>query len=149
MAIRDIFKVSRKTFFNPSAWLDYDTLKAQTVNIVSVLRNMFTIPKPAKEETFEAALKRLNITEAEAEKAKTHYRSYALLLTLVALLAFLYSFYLLFTHHSIFTWLLGMAITALFLAKAFQFDFWAFQIKRRKLGATFNEWFEDVFGKKG
>lgn len=149
MAIRDIFKFSRKTFVNPSGWMDYEFLKGQTTNIYSVLRGLFTSTQPELEETFEQALERMHLNEADADSVRHSYRRYALFFLLIAMGCFVYSFYLLFAYHAIFEWILGLAITGLFLAKAFQFDFWAYQIKRRKLGATFNEWFDALFGGKG
>ena len=67
MAVRDIFKFSFKTFVNPAAWVGYDSLQEHTQEIWTVLKNLFQRPEPpAHEETFEAALARFGLSEAEA-----------------------------------------------------------------------------------
>jgi intracellular multiplication protein IcmV len=140
MAIRDILKVSRKTYFNPLAWIGYDTLKDQNALIWSTVKQAFVKPTPGQEETFAAAMKRLKLTEADVRKQASQYRRFALLFVAIGFLTFYYSFYLLFRHTAVLSWLLGISVTALFFAQAYKYDFWAYQIRQRKLGATFAEW---------
>ena len=40
MAVRDAFKVSRKTFFNPRAWFNYDEFKGQNNALWNLLRGV-------------------------------------------------------------------------------------------------------------
>ena len=65
MAVRDIFKVSRKTFFNPTSWIDLEALIYQNKTIWSVLKGLFTKPAVERTETFEEAMKRQDMTEAD------------------------------------------------------------------------------------
>jgi len=148
MPIRDIFKVKVKTFINPSGWLDLDSLVTTNRTLWDILRSMFTIPKANREETFEQAMKRFGVTEKEVKERIITYRRFALLFFTLGLVLFFYSFYLLFQYIFL-GWLLGMAVTALFFAQAFRYDFWAFQLKRRTLGATFAEWKNAILGSKG
>ena len=148
MAVRDVFKISRKTFVNPRGWLGYDTLKAQTQTIWSILTSMTTPAKATRVETFEQAMQRLNLTEVDVKATITAYRCYALGFFIFSLLALAYSFYLLFRYGTYTGWLLGMAVTALFASQAFKFDFWAFQMRRRQLGATFSDWKKAFLGVK-
>lgn len=149
MAVRDIFKVSRKTFINPSAWLGYDSLKMLNQTIWANVRGLFRIPEPTRTETFEEAVKRLELTEADLQQTYIRFRYYALLFVLLGLIMFTYTFYLLFRYHSITGWMLGMAVTAFFAVQAFRFDFWCYQISKRKLGVTFKEWKNHFLGIKG
>ena len=148
MAIRDIFKISRKTFVNPTGWIDYESLKTQNKTIWEVLKNLFSVRKPLYQETFEEAQARLSLTEEDIQLSIKNYRLYALLFLLLGLIVLFYSFYLLFRHGTFTGWLLGIASSGLFFSQAFRFDFWAFQIKRRKLGATFAEWKNSILGGK-
>lgn len=149
MAVRDVFKVTRKTFVNPSGWIDYQFLKGQTVELITVLKGLFTPATPTREESFTDAMKRLGMTEADVASAISYYRLLALVFLLITLLIFFYSFYLLFSHHTFLGWMLGMAVSALLAVQAFKYDFWAFQMRRRKLGATFDEWKNNLLGGKG
>jgi len=146
MPIGDIFKVTRKTFLNPNGWIDADNIKLCSKTIWGFVRPLFTTPKAINKETFEQAMDRLGLTEEDVVSSAKKYRQYAFAFLLLSLLAFIYSFYLLFSQTAFFDWLLGMAVTGLFLSQAFRFDFWAFQMKRRQLGATFNEWKNDLLG---
>lgn len=149
MAARDIFKISWKTFFNPAGWLDYEGLKNQNKTIFSSIKGLLTKPTPAHTETYEEAMKRLDVTDQDIQKAATSYKVYAFLLMLVGVTIFAYAFYLLFSQFLITGWLLGVAASALCLAQAFKYHFWAFQMRRRKLGATFSEWSRSFLGEKG
>jgi intracellular multiplication protein IcmV len=149
MAVRDVLKISRKTFFNPKGWLGWDRLKAQNLWLWGTLRTLFTPAQPARAETFEAAMQRLNLTEEDVKEGAINYRYYALGFFALAVIAFAYAFYLLFRHVTITGFLLGLAVTALFCSQAFQYDFWSLQMRRRKLGLTFEDWKRDVLGEKG
>lgn len=148
MAIRDIFKISRKTFFNPTAWIDFEYLKTGHTTIKGTLKNLFTIDKPSREETFDAAVKRLRLTEKHIQQITNTYRFYAWLFVLIGVVVFFYAFYLLFRYTSVTGWILGLAVSALFFSQAFRYDFWAFQMRRRKLGASFKEWKQHLLGGK-
>lgn len=149
MAIRDMLRVSRKTFLNPSGWLDFQGLRNNTAMIVSVLRTLFTTPKPLREETFEQSMARLHLTETDVSTIAINYRQYALFFLVLGFLGFIYSFFILFLYWSFLGWLLGMGMTALFISQAFKYDFWSLQMRRRKLGLTYGDWKTSVFGTKG
>jgi intracellular multiplication protein IcmV len=140
MAVKDIFKVSRKTFFNPSAWLGVNELTAYNRVIGDTLKTTFTPDKAQRKESFEQALKRLNLTEEDVQLRAKRYRLYSWIFAGFGLVLFLASFYYLFAYHTFAGWCLAMMSAVLFAANAFRFDFWYFQIKHRKLGCTFNEW---------
>lgn len=148
MAIRDLFKVSRKTFFNPSAWIDYRALRTHTSTIATVLSAEFTVPKPLREETFAQAMARLKLNESDVKSIARNYRLYALFFLMLGFLAFIYTFYILFRYWTLMGWILGMGVTALLLSQAFKYDFWSLQMRKRKLGLTFADWQNSVLGAK-
>ena len=147
MAIRDIFKVSRKTFFNPREWLGYDSLKNQTQTIRSFVKNAATVRKPERTETFDEALQRLDLKEADLRVTAKKYLRYAFLFLSLAILDFIYGLYLIFHHGAFLGLVLALAICILLLAQAFRYHFWFFQIQNRKLGCTFDEWRESLLSK--
>lgn len=140
MALKDVVKVNRKTFFDPRAWIGYDNLKVQTLQIWDIVKGLFTRPVPEFEETYDQALERLHITDKVAQETGKRYFLYSLLFFIVGSATFVFGFLLLFFYGSFLGWLLALAVTALFLTQAFRFNFWYFQIKHRKLGCTFQEW---------
>lgn len=149
MAVRDIFKVRLRTFLNPSGWIDLDSLIASNRTLWDVLRGLFTRPTVVKEETFEQAMQRFGLTETDIKERIVTYRRFAILFLVLGCVLFAYSFYLLFYHATFLGWMLGIAVSALFFAQAFRYDFWSFQLKRRQLGVTFDEWKRSILGNKG
>jgi intracellular multiplication protein IcmV len=141
MAIKDVVKVSRKTFFNPRAWLGYETLKESTQGFMGIMRSVFgqRVFEPAAKETFADAVARFNLTEKDLNEIKLTYFSYALLFVLIAVGVLVYGIWLL-THGHFHATVLSLAIVVLLLGQAFRFHFLYFQIKHRKLGCTFEEW---------
>lgn len=146
MAVKDVFKFSRKTFFNPSAWLGLDQLIAYNRVITSTLKTTFTAEKTEHAETFEEAMVRLNVTEAELQERAQLYRWYTLLFLLLGILSLGTGFYYLFAYHTFAGWLLATCVALLFGAQAFRYDFWHFQIKQRRLGCTVAEWWSGKVG---
>ncbi len=140
MALKDVFKVTRKTFFNPTGWLGYDMLSAQFKLSSDIIKNAFA-PRVARHtETFDEAMARLQLTESDIQKIGSRYFLIALIFFVCGILTFLFSFYLLFHYVAIAGWILGLATTGLFIAYSFRNHFLYFQIKHRKLGCTFAEW---------
>lgn len=140
MALKDILKVNRKTFFDPSGWLGYGLLKSQSRYLYDTLKQVITPPKPTHSETFEEAMKRLHISMTDVASLEKTYTMYSYVFFGLAIVAVLSSIYLLFAYSTLAGFILGIGVTALFLTQSFRYNFWAFQIKHRKLGCTFEEW---------
>lgn len=140
MAIKDVFKISRKTFFHPTAWLGTESLIQQTSAIWLVLKSLFTPEKAAQKETFAESMQRQGLTEEDIKEAQDAYTLYALVFLVFGIALVIFAFYLLFSHIAFHAWLLALAAAGLSLVQALKYDFWAFQIKNRKLGCTLAEW---------
>ena len=140
MALKDVFKVSRKTFFYPTAWLGYNELKRETKTTWDIIKDVTTPPEPTRKETFAQAMQRLKLTDADVENTAHQYTIYTWLFLFLGAGTFAASFFYLFYHGTFFGWILGLSTAALFFVQAFRFDFWLFQIRHRKLGCTFEEW---------
>jgi len=145
MPIKDVFKVSRKTFFNPRAWLGYDLLKAQTRETTSLIKDVVHPDEsPHYQETFEEAMERFHLTEADIQKTQKNYLIIALVFLALAIPACFFALYLFFQGKFL-GGLLALSLASLLLANAFRYHFWFFEIKQRKLGCTLNEWSRGVF----
>lgn len=149
MALLDIFKVTRKTFFNPTKWIDYESIRDQTNTIKEIAGDLYKKPTPARKETFEQAMKRLNLTEEDVADQISAYQKFTIIFTVCAVLVFFYSFYLLFRYWAFGGWILGLAVTILFLSQAFRFDFWRFQMVNRRLGMKLEDWKNARLGRSG
>lgn len=147
MAIKDVFKVSRKTFFNPRAWLGYDSLKDQTQTIGSFIKGAAQIQRPETTETYEEALKRLDLKEEDVATTGKIYLTYAIIFSILAVIDLVYGLYLLFHHGTFLGLVLSLGVFALLVAQVFRYHFWYFQIQSRRLGCTVEEWREYVRSK--
>lgn len=141
MAIKDIFKVSRKTFFDPRGWADYDLAKVQSRELWNSSKNVLNthIPEPEHVETFDQAMQRLNVKEEELSDISSTYLFFAGLFALFGLSMFGLTLVLLWGFY-IAGAALATAFSVFLFSQAFQYHFWYFQIKHRKLGCTFDEW---------
>jgi intracellular multiplication protein IcmV len=149
MPVGDIFKVSRKTFINPRAWIGWDSLRTYNTLIFGILKNAFTPSEPTRKETFADAMQRMHLTEEDIQTNARNYLLYTTFFMICGALVFFFGFYLIFKYHTLHGWLLAMSASALFFGQAFRFHFWYFQIKQRKLGCTFQEWRDALFNKQG
>jgi intracellular multiplication protein IcmV len=140
MALKDVFKVNRKTFLNPTAWIGYNEIKGNTRTIWSIFKNLITPAKPEFTESFEESVQRQNLSEQDLDTTKQSFFAYAMIFLFLGGCAFLASFYYLFYHKTIAGWILALCVTTFLLAQAFRYHFWYFQMKHRKLGCTFDEW---------
>ena len=145
MAIKDVFKVSRKTFINPSAWLGIPEIKDHTRTIWQLVRGLFVAPQAVYNETFEEALVRMKLTEEDIKNQAESFFIYSVVFATLCVVSFVFAFYLLFVDRSFSGCLLGMAVTALFGAQAVRYNFWVFQIQQRRLGCTLEEWKRSFF----
>ena len=143
MAFKDIFKISRKTFFDPTAWLGWNELSSYNQVIGGTLKTTFTPDETRRTETFEQALQRLRVTEADLQETAKRYQLYRLIFLLLSIGSLLVGFYYLFAFKTLAGLVLAIAVASLFGAQAFRYDFWYFQIKQRKLGCTVDEWWRD------
>jgi intracellular multiplication protein IcmV len=146
MALKDIFKVSTKTFVNPSGWLGFNEVKNNTNVIWSILRSLVVPATSTRSETFSQAMKRLKVSDEEVETRKETYINYTLFFLTLAVMLVAYSFYLAIVHRTVAGFALGIVCAGLFLTQAFKFHFWYTQIKLRKLGLTYEDWLKTITG---
>lgn len=139
--VKDAVKISRKTFFNPRAWLGYDLLKEHTQAVWALIKRVFIFEKPTEihDESFTEALKRLNLTEATVQRLGKSYFEYAMFFLITGIAAVVVAFAFLL-HVYILDFFISLAVGFVLFAQAFKYHFWHFQIKHKKLGCTFAEW---------
>ncbi len=140
MAIRDAFKITRKTFFNPLGWLNYNEIKSYTKIIWANLRGISTVPEAERTETFNQAMQRFGATDADIKQLSETYLLYTIFLVIFAALAFAGAFVFLIAYGKLAAFILALVCSGILLCYAFRFHFWHFQIKHRKLGCTLAEW---------
>lgn len=141
MAVRDVFKISRKTFFNPKAWLGWSSIKSLNEYFYSFFSSQFkTKTRTGRSETFSEAIQRQGLNEEDLQDIEAAYQAYSWFFLILAFSSLGLSAYLLIHYVSVLGFILGLSVVLLFAAQAFRYDFWFLQVKYRTLGFTFQEW---------
>lgn len=142
MAIKDVFKVSRKTFVDPKNWLAYDTVKVSTGILWRATKSVFfTTPPsaPVQQETFDEAMQRQGLSEDDVKSSVRTYLLFSMGFGALAIGIVVLALYF-FSRLLIADGVIALSIASFLFAQAFVFNFWCFQMKMRKLGCSFAEW---------
>ncbi|KTD71376.1 type IVB secretion system protein IcmV [Legionella tucsonensis] len=125
---------------NVRRWFDWERMKAFTLYLGNGFIRLFVPQKKVEGESFNDAVRLLNLSdESILIKQKSLFRL-SIIMVLAALLILGYAGYQLF-FGSIKAFIVSLIVTLIALVLAFRYHFWYYQIKNRKLGCTFNEWF--------
>ena len=131
-----------KSTNNVKKMVGFDQIKNDSKIISDSFNDLWRTQKSSEihNETFDQALKRLNLTEADLNNRKNKTALLMKLYAGIGGLLLVYLIYLLFAGHlaAAFTTLMLVMIAGLFAVRE---SFWLCQMQKRKLGVKFNEWF--------
>lgn len=127
--------------------LGVEQLKKQTQGLKDLAADVFKTEKSTRKESFEAALVRLNLTETDIQKRASEFRRLALIFSMLAIALVIYLFYMV-SQKALVASLGTLGILLVVLGQLFRCHFWLYQIRCRKLGCTFKDWFKQSIGLK-
>lgn len=134
-----------KSNFKFSQWLGLDQVKENGRTIRGLYQDIYsTEKKQSGPETFEQAMARFGLSEADLAKKKSVARRFAYGFFLGGCPIFVYSMYLLFTGSPLSAFA-SFALAFLLWAYAFRESFHLYQMKQRRLGCTLSQWFQGTF----
>lgn len=137
-----------KSIFNVRYWFDWDRIKAFTQYLYKGAKTLFILEETTDTESFEAAKKRLKLTDNDLLIRQKGLLRLVITMLIIAILSFSYTLYLFFDG-SLKGGVVGLVLTCVALTLAFRYHFWYFQIKEKKLGCTFHQWFKQgLMGEK-
>jgi len=136
---RSVIGGTAKSMVNVPGWMSLGYLKKDTLSMVNWLKGFFVPKKAFYKETFEQAVKRLDLTEQDLAKQQRRYFGQAVFFLLAALCLLFYTIYL-FVDAKFIPGALAFLVFLLALVRTFISHFWYYQIKNRKLGCTVKEW---------
>lgn len=134
-----------KSVFKIRKWFDWDRVKSFFLFFVYGAKRVFIPQKISLQNSsssFDETVKRLNLNEENLNAQKKSLFSLSILMVSSGFLIFSYAIYQLF-YGSIKAFIVSLIITLVALVLAFRYNFWYFQIKKRKLGCTVQEWFRE------
>lgn len=120
-------------------WVSLEYLGETADNFKVILLDSIIPKKATYSETFEEAMQRLELTEADLLLRQKEFTQLFYFFLTLSVLIIGYALYLSFTS-SMVTTLIAFCLSIYTLAQAFRFHFWLFQLKNRKLGCTVKEW---------
>lgn len=133
------FKWAFGPFINVPAWLGGRTIIDGTKDISRVASDYFIPEKATTEETFEQAVERFNLSERDLQERADGLLRVALIFAVIGFAILGYAVYLVF-NQQLGAFLLTIVVSMLAFASAFRYHFWCFQVKSRKLGCSFKDW---------
>lgn len=126
-------------------WIDYQQLVKNNRSIFGFIKKFF-IPDHAKtQESFEEALIRLKLTSADLMQRTKEFTRLLWIWIFLFFVSVSYSVYLLLYIHSLRGFFPCLGICIIILTQVFRYHFWLFQIKQRRLGCNFHDWFSYQF----
>lgn len=138
-----------KPFVDVPKWIGYRQLMKSNRSITTLLKKFFIPDQAHTQESFAAALQRLNLKESDLIQRRQEFTRLMWIWILLFCVTIAYSVYLLI-EHSLRGFFPTLTIGVIILTQIFRYHFWIFQIKQRRLGCNFRDWFSHYFmlGKK-
>lgn len=128
------------SIFDVRRWSDYDRVKTYTTYLMDGVKKLFVPQKAVSDVSFEEAMALMKISEADLKKQQGALYRLSVFMCVLAAGFFLYAVYHLFygTFRAV---AISLIVMCMALTLGFRYHFWYFQIKQRKLGCTFGEWY--------
>lgn len=146
MGFKSALKNSVGSGLSPKKWIGFNQLKSDSTTLGRIFRGVFNRSKSEaeKKETFEEAVKRLNLTEKEIQKRMKSAKELVIIFIGFGGLLFLYTIYQ-WTGGRVISGFICLTLSLLTFAYAFREHFNLFQMRNRRLGCTYKEWFNSTF----
>jgi intracellular multiplication protein IcmV len=129
--------------FRVDQWLNLKMIKDNTLFYARETKELFTIDKSDSTENFEEATTRLRLTEDFIKNQTKRYFYLTCLFLVSAGLILAYGVYIAL-QGNIMGGCICFCLTVYALSCAFRFHFWYFQMKRKKLGCSIQEWLKSI-----
>lgn len=148
MRITGFLKRVSKPFVDVPTWMGAKQLAEMTRGVGESVKLLFLVKKPTSEESFTEALQRYNLTEEDVGQRIRAFVIFSIFWLGVSVAVLLYGIYLAGLG-SWFGFLACLGISLISLAQAFYYHFWMFQMKQRRLGCSWREWWNASFSGGG
>ena len=149
MGVKSYVKNTFKANTNVKGWIGWNSVSSNAklvkslVNDIKPDKNEAT---PKTQETFEQAVARLGLTDAQLQKQMRSHFLVALFCGTLGLFAFAWFVYLLIKAMFLSS-LIALSLSGLMLVYAGSEHFFYYRIKQRRLDCTVDEWISKLFSK--
>lgn len=138
-------KVGRgfKSLIDFRRWMGWGQIKDSAKELQGLAKVLTTSDTAQHKETFEEAAKRLKLSEEDIKRQTSWHLRRTLLFVAMTIALWVYAIYLLITQHYQ-GFILGVVVGVLTGSFGFREHFYYFQMKKRKLGCTLQDWINFV-----
>jgi len=130
--------------FKVREWSDWNRVRAGGKSIEDGVKDLFVLKTTQSVETFDEAQRRMKLTDENLAVRARALFNWSVVTLVLSILLLVYALYH-FVYGSFHAGILVLALMCLSLALSFRYSFWYFQIKSRKLGCSFQDWFQCTF----
>lgn len=130
-------------------WVGYRQLVKTHRSLFSFAKKFFIPEQASTQESFQAALDRLKLNEADLTQRMKEFTRLMWIWISLFLISIAYSIHLLL-ENSLRGFFPCLGVSVIILTQIFRYHFWIFQIKQRRLGCGFRDWLtaQFIIGKK-
>jgi len=146
MFFKPIINWMGRTFLNIFQWSNYTNIAHMTSQLVRFSNTIFIIHPSRSTANFSEVVTQFHLTENDLIRRAQYFGKLISFWLFVFGVVCLYALYLIIKG----VWLgvLSTVILAIMiLCQVFRYHFWLFQLKQRRLGCSFDEWFQAFLGK--
>ncbi len=147
MLFNRFLKFCFKTTFKLQHWIDqHSWVKARNTLVKDIHKNFLKETKKSQ-ISFDYIVQKLRLSESDLLYRQSIFSRLITLLTILFSFILSYGFYLAYYQ----LWLsfcIALTVSSMVLVKIFQYHFWLFQLKDKKLGQNFSDWFDASFRKR-
>ncbi|MFM8454670.1 MAG: hypothetical protein ACKOAD_06940 [Gammaproteobacteria bacterium] len=130
--------------FKPKQWFLVEDIKKHGQEVYQAGRELLKTQQAQRNESFEEALMRLEISEQQLNDMLMVFRNFFIFYFLFSLALFSYGMWLAFNANMP-GFFMSLASCFLSASFAFRYHFWLFQLKQRKLGCNLKDWWNYVW----
>lgn len=146
MGVKNVIKKGLFSGLNMKRWIGLEQIKENGKTIGGLFKGLLGNKKAdeVRKETFEESMRRFQMTEEDLQKRMQSAVRLVTFCLIGSVAIIIYMFYL-FYNAQIVASFVCMMLSVLLLAYAFREHFNLFQMKKRRLGCSVKEWFQDTF----
>jgi len=132
--------------FNYKAWIDWDRSKSISLYFFNSIKKLLIPQKINKEniKSFDEVMAEMKVTEESVAKNKKNLQLMYRVMLFLAFIFYAYAMYQVLYGGTLGV-LISLSVMLVCLALAFRYNFWYFQISKRKLGCSLKYWFMSTF----
>lgn len=130
-----------RSTFQFSRWMGLNEIKYNAQNIRGLFRDLSKRERPEFNETFEDAMTRLKLSDSDISGRALYFLKLTIFYIFLTICILGYAIYLYTLGDNIGAFMC-IPIISVLLSFSFKEHFWYTQLKYRKLGLSFKDWFD-------